>query len=126
MRCTARSAGGHPPQDQARRDRPGRQHRFAPAEKAGVSNLLSILAASGGESIAALEARFAGQGYGALKAETADAVVACLEPVQQRYRELRDDEGYLREVLRAGAARAAQRADATLRRVHDVLGFIPE
>ena len=100
--------------------------RYAPAEKPGVSNLLSILSATCGEPIAALEARFAGQGYGALKTATAEAVVECLKPVQARYKELREDREGLRRVLQDGAARATQRADATLARVHEVLGFIPQ
>ncbi|MDE0853606.1 MAG: tryptophan--tRNA ligase [Nevskia sp.] len=100
--------------------------RHAPAEKPGVSNLLSILSATGGESIAALEARFAGQGYGALKTATAEAVVECLKPVQERYARIRQDLAGLQRVLKDGAERAAQRADATLKRVHDVLGFIPQ
>jgi tryptophanyl-tRNA synthetase len=100
--------------------------RFAPAEKPGVSNLLSILSATGGEPIAALETRFAGQGYGALKAATAEAVMECLKPVQARYKEVSEDRSGLQRVLKDGAERASQRADATLRRVHEVLGFIPE
>ncbi|MBL6751161.1 MAG: tryptophan--tRNA ligase [Nevskia sp.] len=100
--------------------------RFAPAEKPGVSNLLSILSATTGEPIPQLEARFAGQGYGAFKAAVAESVVECLRPVQEHYHRIRDDRAGLLRVLRDGAARACAKADATLRRVHDVLGFIPE
>ncbi|MDI3258829.1 MAG: tryptophan--tRNA ligase [Sinobacteraceae bacterium] len=100
--------------------------RYAPQEKPGVSNLLSILAATTGESILALEARYAGSGYGAFKNAVADAVIDCLSPVQARYREIRADESYLRDVLRDGARRASAKADATLRRVHEAVGFIPE
>lgn len=95
------------------------------AAKPGVSNLLSILGAITGESFATLEARFAGKGYGHLKGEVADAVVACLEPVQARYADIRADTTGLQRVLRDGAAKASARADATLNRVHEVLGFIP-
>ena len=45
---------------------------------------------------------------------------------EESYREIRSDEGALRRVLKDGAARAAAKADETLKRVHDVLGFIPE
>jgi tryptophanyl-tRNA synthetase len=100
--------------------------RYAPAAKPGVSNLLSILSATCGESIPALEARFAGQGYGLFKAAVAEAVVECLKPVQARYQEIRADHGYLRGVLKDGAARASSKAERVLRRVHEVLGFIPE
>lgn len=95
------------------------------AAKPGVSNLLSILSAITGESFAALEARFTGKGYGHLKGEVADAVIACLEPVQTRYADIRADTEGLRRVLRDGAERASVKADATLKRVYDVLGFIP-
>ena len=100
--------------------------RYAPSEKPGVSNLLSMLAATGGETIPALEARFAGQGYGHLKSAVAEAVVECLKPVQARHAALLADLGYLRGVLKDGAAAAAAKADQTLMRVHDALGFIAE
>ena len=95
------------------------------AAKPGVSNLLSILSAITGESFAALESRFEGKGYGHLKGEVAEAVVACLKPVQDRYADLRADTDGLKRVLRDGAEKASVRADATLKKVYDVLGFIP-
>jgi tryptophanyl-tRNA synthetase len=94
-------------------------------DKPGVANLMSILSATAGESLDAIERRFSGQGYGAFKAAVAEAVIECLKPVQQRYREIRDDEPGLQRVLKDGAERAAARAARTLARVHDVLGFIP-
>ena len=87
---------------------------------------MTILSALSGESFEALEARFAGQGYGALKGAVAEAVVETLKPLQSRYQAIRDDREGLRRVLALGAERAAERADATLKRVHDALGFIPE
>ena len=95
-------------------------------DKPGVANLMSILSATTGETFAAIESRFAGQGYGNFKSAVAEAVIEKLKPVQQRYKEIREDEAGLRQVLKDGAERAAARADRTLKRVHDVLGFIPE
>ncbi|HWY23484.1 MAG TPA: tryptophan--tRNA ligase, partial [Nevskia sp.] len=100
--------------------------RYAPREKPGVSNLFSIYSGTSGAAIPEAEAEFQGKGYGAFKAKVAEAVVECLKPIQARYAEIREDRTSLQRVLRDGAERAAQRADATLRRVHDVLGFIPE
>lgn len=99
--------------------------RFDIAAKPGVSNLLSILAATTGKTVAALEAEFEGKQYGAFKGAVADAVVECLKPVQAKYAELREDRAGLQAVLKDGAARASVRANATLQRVHDVLGLIP-
>ncbi|EIT68136.1 MULTISPECIES: tryptophan--tRNA ligase [Hydrocarboniphaga] len=104
----------------------GNEIRFDIAEKPGVSNMMSILSATSGESFDSIAERYNGQGYGKFKQAVADAVVACLEPVQMRYRDIREDTDGLQRVLRDGAARASAAADVTLARVHDVLGFIPE
>lgn len=99
--------------------------RFDIAAKPGVSNLLAILAATTGKTVAALEVEFEGKQYGAFKGAVADAVVECLKPVQAKYAELREDRAGLQAVLKDGAERASVRANATLKRVHDVLGLIP-
>ena len=100
--------------------------RFDIAEKPGVSNLLTLLHGATGEAIVDLERRFEGKMYGHLKTETADAVVAMLEPLQQRYRELREDEPRLLAILGEGADKARQRAELTLKRVYEAVGFVPK
>ncbi|WP_017933178.1 tryptophan--tRNA ligase [Nocardioides sp. Iso805N] len=67
------------------------------AQKPGVTNLLDILQACGG-SAAGIST------YGALKKAVADAVVAELEPLQKRYRELAADPAHVTAVYAAGAA----------------------
>jgi tryptophanyl-tRNA synthetase len=104
----------------------GNEIRYDTNEKAGVANLMSILSATSGESFESIVERFNGKGYGAFKQAVAEAVVECLKPVQEKYHAIRGDETELKRVLKDGAQRAAARADATLARVHDVLGFIPE
>ena len=76
---------------------------FDPAEKAGVSNLLSILSAATGRSIEELVPEYADKMYGHLKTDTAAAVVEMLAPIQQRYQEYRHDRSYLNDVMRRGA-----------------------
>jgi tryptophanyl-tRNA synthetase len=104
----------------------GNEIRYDTAAKAGVANLMSILSATTGESFESIVERFHGKGYGGFKMAVAEAVVECLKPVQEKYRAIRDDEAGLRRVLKDGAERASARADATLARVHDALGFIPQ
>ena len=77
-----------------------------------------------GRSIPELEQHFEGKMYGHLKSETADAVVALLEPIQARFRELRQDETHLRAILAAGAQKA-RKGLKTLTSVYDVVGFVP-
>ena len=101
-----------------------REIRFDPDAKPGVSNLLSIQSAVTGTPIDALVAGYAGRGYGDLKSDTADAVVAYVTPIKQRVDELLADEAELRAVLARGAEHARDVAGATLARVYDRLGFL--
>ena len=93
-------------------------------DKPGISNLLQIHSALSGQLIADLEAAFAGKGYGELKREVADHVIATLEPVQKRYRELIQNKAYLESVLKAGADAAQKRAYKLLGKVYRKAGFV--
>ncbi len=93
-------------------------------KKPGVSNLLELMSASTGRSVEDLVEHFTGQMYGTFKSEVADAVVAMVEPIQKRYRELRDNEDYLKEILKHGAEKASERAQKTLDDVYRKIGFI--
>jgi tryptophanyl-tRNA synthetase len=99
--------------------------RFDPAAKPGVSNLLQILAATTGRAIPDVEADYSAGGYGGLKADTAEAVVAFLAPIQARYAELAADPGHVDAVLGAGAAKAEAIADEVMVRVRRAAGLLP-
>lgn len=99
---------------------------FDPAEKAGVSNLLSLLSCATGKSIDDLVPDYEGKMYGHLKTDVADAVVALLEPIQARFHELRNDRSALDAIMRSGAERASERAAKTLAATYKAIGFIPK
>jgi tryptophanyl-tRNA synthetase len=99
--------------------------RFDPEQKPGVSNLLTLLSIFSGASIPSLEAQLAGQGYGALKVQTGEAVIDFLAPIQARFQNLRANETALDRILADGAEKARNRAEPTLQRVFDVHGFLP-
>ncbi len=96
----------------------------AGADKAGVTNLLSIMSACTGRPVAALEAEFAGKGYGDFKKAVADAVIAMLDPVRLRYDELIKDRGELDRILKSGAEQAQAAAFRTLSKVNRKVGFV--
>ena len=98
--------------------------RFDRATKPGVSNLLGIFSLISGESVPELEARFEGQGYGALKGELADALVAHIEPIRNRTNELMSDPAQLDELLAEGASRANDMAEQTLAKVYERIGLV--
>jgi tryptophanyl-tRNA synthetase len=102
----------------------GREIRYLPDEKPGVSNLLEILSVATGRSIPEVEAGYDGKGYGDLKTDVGDAVVELFRPIQERYAELRSDEGELRRLLRIGADKARETAAPTLQTMYERMGFV--
>lgn len=101
----------------------GREIKYDPANKPEVSNLLEIYSIFSKTPISELESRYEGQGYGMFKKDLAEAVVAVLEPIQARYRDIRAS-GELRSVLKRGAEKATAVADATLHKAMDRMGFL--
>jgi tryptophanyl-tRNA synthetase len=93
------------------------------ADKPGISNLIEIMSVTTGESIAAIEARYDGQGYGAFKEDVAETVVALLEPFQQGFHELRSDPGELQRILGRGADKAREASAPTLEAMYERMGF---
>ncbi len=101
----------------------GREVRRGP-DKAGITNLLDILSVATGRDVADLESEYDGAGYGQFKGDVGEAVVAMLEPVQARFRELRADEGELRRLLALGADKARAASAPTLERMYVAMGFV--
>jgi tryptophanyl-tRNA synthetase len=102
----------------------GTDVRHDPAEKAGISNLIEIMAVVTGTTIADVEARYDGHGYGQFKGDVGDAVVELFIPIQQRYQELRADEGELRRLLAVGADKAREASAPTLEAMYERMGFV--
>jgi len=97
--------------------------RFEPATKPGVSNLLGILAAATDRPLAEVAAGYTQ--YGPLKADTAEAVVELLRPVQARFAELAADPSAISTVLARGAAKAEAIAAVTVARAKAAVGLLP-
>ena len=98
---------------------------FDPANKPGVSNLMSIMSALSGKSMDEITAEFDGLGYGKFKDAVADCVIAALEPIQKRYDEISADKTYLQEVLTDGAQRAEAIAHKTMLKIRKKIGYAP-
>jgi tryptophanyl-tRNA synthetase len=93
-------------------------------DKPGVSNLIEIMTVATGESISDVQARYDGQGYGTFKTDVAESVIALLEPIQTRFREIRDDPGELQHLLTLGAEKAAAVSQPTLETMYERMGFV--
>jgi len=92
--------------------------------KPGITNLLRIYSALTGESVASLEQRYAGAGYGTFKKDLAEVVVSAFAPIRERTEKMLADEELLDRLLARGAARARGVAGATMATVRDRVGFL--
>lgn len=97
---------------------------FDTAEKAGVSNLLTLLSVATGKTIEELVPAYEDKMYGHLKKDTAEAVVAMVEPIQARFNEIRQDKTELERIMKLGAEKASARAAETLSAVYKAVGFV--
>jgi tryptophanyl-tRNA synthetase len=101
----------------------GREVRRGPG-KEGIENLIEIMSVATGEEPEAIEARYDGAGYGQFKSDVADAVVALVAPIQERYRELRADDAELQRLLEIGADKAREASVPTLMWMYERMGFV--
>ncbi|MNC10201.1 Tryptophan--tRNA ligase [compost metagenome] len=102
----------------------GREVIFDPANKPEISNLMSIYAECSGMTLQQIADRYEGQMYGGFKKDLGEVLVATLEPLQQKYREIRSS-GALSDILAVGAERAREVAAQTLAGVKERMGFLP-
>ena len=98
--------------------------RYDLKNKAGVSNLLDILTGITCKPVAELEKEFEGKMYGHLKTEVANQVIDMLTGLQAKYHQYRDDENYLLSIMQEGAQKARAKAEPTLKKVYDAIGFV--
>jgi tryptophanyl-tRNA synthetase len=95
--------------------------RFDWEKKPGVSNLLEMYSSFSGETPQQVAARY--ERYGDLKKDLSELVISSLEPIQQRYRELRADEGALRALAAYGAEKASAVAGPVYQRAATAMGL---
>lgn len=101
----------------------GKEVKFDEKAKPGISNLLTIHSALSGKSVSDLENEFSGKGYGDFKTAVAEVVIAKLEPIGKRTKELMDDPAELSRVLSNGAQKANEVASTTLKAAYSAIGL---
>ena len=97
----------------------------ADPEKPGITNLLDLLSATTGRTVAEVESDMAGKRYGDLKGAVAESVNDFLRPARERHAELAADPAEVQRMLGIGADRAREVAAATMADVRDRVGFLP-
>jgi tryptophanyl-tRNA synthetase len=94
-------------------------------DKLAITNLLELFSIATGKAVPELEAAYAGRGYGEFKADLAEALIAMLAPVRERYEEYSADPRKVDDALEAGAAKAQAIARANLALAKERMGFLP-
>lgn len=95
-------------------------------EQPGLKNLLTIYSIFSGKDIPSIVKQYEGMGYGIFKEELAQVIIDGLNPIQERYNQIRNDKEYLKGVYKEGATKAQYEAEKTLRKVYKKVGFIPK
>ncbi len=91
-------------------------------KREGVFNLLNIYMLLSDESPENIEERFKNKGYGDFKKELAEVMIQALKPIQERYKEISDDE--VKAVLNGGTEKARPLARATYQKAKELMGLV--
>ncbi|MBZ9569673.1 tryptophan--tRNA ligase [Patescibacteria group bacterium] len=103
---------------------PGKEIKYNPTKKPGISNLLTIFSLFSGKSIKELEKEFKGKGYERFKKSLVKLLINSLEPFRRKRKELLSREVYIKEILQKGARRARIIAQSTMQEVRKKMGLI--
>ncbi len=102
----------------------GKQIKYGPSRKPGISNLLTIYSLLIGKTIKELEKEFKGKGYAELKKSLAGILINYLEPFRRKRKEFLTREVYVRETLKVGAKRAQAIAESTMSETRKKMGLV--
>jgi len=101
----------------------GKQIKYNPKRKPGISNLLMIYSLFGEKPIKEVEQNFKGKGYFQLKKSLAEFLINYLEPFRKKRKELLAREIFVRETLKVGAKRARNIAQFTIQEARSQMGL---
>jgi len=102
----------------------GKQIKYNPLKKPGISNLLTIYSLFSEKPIKELEKSFKGKGYAQLKKSLAELLINYLEPFRRKRKELLSREVYIKETLKLGSKRAGTIAQFTLQEARKKMGLL--
>lgn len=102
---------------------PTRGLEFDNPDRPECNNLLTLYMLLSGKTKEAVAAECAEMGWGQFKPLLTETTIAALAPIQDQYKAIMDDRGYLESVLKEGREKAEAVADATLTRVKKALGY---
>ncbi|AOY81936.1 tryptophan--tRNA ligase [Moorena producens JHB] len=97
---------------------------FDDPERPECENLLTLYTLLSGKTKEEVATECQDMGWGKFKPLLTEVTIEALKPIQQKYHDVRSEQGYLESVLREGRQKAEAIANQTLSRVKTALGFI--
>jgi tryptophanyl-tRNA synthetase len=101
----------------------GKEIKYDPVKKPGISNLLKIYSIFSEKPIKELEEKYKGKGYEEFKRELARLLIKKLEVFRKKKKELEKRKVYLKEILKRGTERAEKIAKLTMKEVREKMGL---
>lgn len=92
-------------------------------ERPECNNLLTLYGLFSGKTKSEVTAECQDMGWGQFKPLLTEATITALQPIQQQYKAVMDDQGYLESVLAEGRQKAGAIANQTLAKVKSALGY---
>ena len=103
---------------------PGKEIKYDPENKPGISNLLSIFSLLTGKTIKEVEGKFQGRGYKEFKEALAKLLIDKLKLFRERRKKLLVRKNYIKQILEKGAERARKIAKLTIQGVRKKMGLV--
>jgi tryptophanyl-tRNA synthetase len=102
----------------------GKNIKYDPIKKPGISNLLTIYSLLDNKPIKDLEKKFKDKGYGDFKKSLAKVVIDYFDPFRKKQKELLSRDVYVKEILNRGREKAQRIAQVTIQEVKEKMGLI--
>ena len=102
----------------------GKNIKYDPERKPGISNLITIFSLFSEKSIKEIGEVFQNKGYAEFKKSLAKLLIDSLEPFRKKKKELDQREVYVKEILTQGAKRAQIIATSTIAGVRKKMGLV--
>ena len=65
-----------------------------------------------------------GKEFSHLKNELSDVLVETICPVGKKIQQLKDDKGYLEDILKKGKEKALKKAEENLKKIREIVGLL--
>ncbi len=101
----------------------GKEIKYNPEEKAGISNLLTIYSLFSDKSIKELEKGFQEKNYKEFKENLAELLIKKLKPFRERKKELEKDPSSIEKILKEGAEKAKDIAEENMKEIKEKMGL---